>query len=48
MIEHDKTNIWSILLLCRLVSLTDLSSEQLSIVASDVRLWNARSRIGFE
>jgi len=36
------------LLLCRLVSLTDLSIEQLSIVASDVRPWNAKSRIGFE
>ena len=42
------TYVWSILLLCRLVSFTDLSIEQLSIVASDARLWNAKSRIGFE
>jgi len=46
--NRHKTNVWSILLLWRLVSLTVLSIEQLNIVASDVRLWNAKSRIGFE
>ena len=47
---HHETDIWSTLLLCRLVSLTVLSIEPLRIIASDVtaRLWNAKSRIGFE
>jgi len=47
--SHQRaTHVCSTLLLWRLVSLTDLSIEQLNIVASDVRLWNAKSRIGLE